>query len=229
MFPSVLDSFRVRSHSRKRIGWLILLFGLLVSSCSETNDAWDPYSNWQARNDAWFRQVADTARTAIQQAKVLYGDKWEEKCDWRMFKSFRKSADSPGVLTDSICVRILTRGEGSVSPCFSDSVRVNLRGWIMETEYLNDAGELEPSMAVFVQNYFGAFNPQTAAPQLMSVQNTIEGYGTALQYMVSGDDWLVYIPQELAYGAKDSETIPAYSALLYRLNLVGVFISGEWK
>ena len=60
-----------------------------------------------------------------------------------------------------------------------------------------------------------------------------EGFGTALQYMVKGDDWLVYIPSELAYGEKDSEAIPAYSTLLFRIHLMGVYESGtgvpEWK
>lgn len=231
MSPFTFIASRIPGFLKGRKVAFILLsvFLLSISSCSETDATWNPYYNWQARNASWFSQVADTARTAIAQAKALYGDKWEEKCEWRMFKSFRKSAVSPGVLADSICVRILTRGQGLVSPCYTDSVRVNFRGWTMETEYLNDAGKLESSMSVFAQTYYGTFDPQTAAPQLMSVKNTIDGYSTALQYMVTGDDWLVYIPQELAYGSKDSNSIPAYSMLLYRLNMVGVCIGGKWQ
>ena len=49
-----------------------------------------------------------------------------------------------------------------------------------------------------------------------------EGFGTALQYMVPGDDWMVYIPSELAYGSTASSAIPAYSTLLFRIHMVGI-------
>ena len=88
-------------------------------------------------------------------------------------------------------------------------------------------------MAVFTQTYYGDYNPLTASPQVGAVKSFTEGFGTALQYMVKGDDWLVYIPSELAYGEKDSEAIPAYSTLLFRIPLMGVYESGtgvpEWK
>ena len=57
----------------------------------------------------------------------------------------------------------------------------------------------------------------------MSVSGTVEGYCTALQYMVEGDDWLVYIPEKLAYAEKESSVIPAYSTLLFRLKMERVF------
>lgn len=202
------------------------LFTGVFTSCSENEDVWDPYYNWEVRNSEWFCQVADTARTAIAAAQATYGTDWEQHCDWRMYKSLMHSADKQGPLTDSICVRIVHRGEGTVSPAFTDSIRLNFRGWTMKTEYMNDEGKLEAYQAVFSQTYYGSYNALTSAPQVMSVSGTIEGFGTALQYMVAGDDWLVYIPQQLAYGEKDSGTIPSYSTLLFRLHLVGVYESG---
>ena len=50
----------------------------LLTSCEETTEQWDPYENWQVRNIAWFASVADSARTAISQAKAQYGDEWEK-------------------------------------------------------------------------------------------------------------------------------------------------------
>ena len=51
--------------------------------------------------------------------------------------------------------------------------------------------------------------------------------------MVKDDDWMVYIPCDLAYGAESSSSIPAYSTLLFRIHLMGVYESGsgvpEWK
>jgi FKBP-type peptidyl-prolyl cis-trans isomerase len=51
--------------------------------------------------------------------------------------------------------------------------------------------------------------------------------------MVKGDEWDVYIPQELAYKEEASDAIPAYSTLLYRLRIELVHKSGtgmsEWR
>jgi len=220
-------SFNFRKKDFRPLGLLLGLGLLVLASCSENEDVWDPYYDWQARNTEWFLEVADSARTAIAQAKAAYGDDWEYHCDWRMYKGLKHSADYVGPVTDSICVHVLTRGTGSVNPAFTDSVRVNFRGWTLQTEYANDAGGYDSYQAVFTQTYYGTFNPETAAPQMMSVGGTVEGFGTALQYMVEGDDWLVYIPETMAYGEKDSDAIPPYSTLLYRLNLVGIYESGE--
>ena len=81
-------------------------------------------------------------------------------------------------------------------------------------------------MTVFSQTYYGDFDPATAAPLAMPVISTVEGFQTALQYMVKGDDWLVYIPHELAYKETASDAIPAYSTLLFHIRVERVHKSG---
>ena len=61
----------------------------------------------------------------------------------------------------------------------------------------------------------------------MPVTSTVEGFMTAIQYMVKGDEWDVYIPQQLAYKETESEAVPAYSTLLYRIRIELVHKSGE--
>lgn len=223
---------------KKRLLPLILLLTLGFAACSENEDEYDPYTNWPARNDQWFATITDSARTAIAEAKAQWGDRWEEHCEWRQYKSLLKSQDyDSGRYTDSICVHILQRGEGTYSPTFSDTVRLNLRGWLMPATYKRynaDRVEVDSVLQkVFTENYSGAYNPAMAAPSLMAVGSTIEGFSTALQYMVEGDDWLVYIPQNLAYGNSASAAIPAYSTLQFRLSMVAVYPSGSgvpaWK
>lgn len=190
----------------------------MLSSCvNETDETWDPYYNWEMRNAEWYNQIADSARTDIAKAKAAHGDAWEEYSDWRMYRSLMRSDVAGGPLTDSICVHIRQRGTGTVSPLFTDTASVCFRGWTMLTEYEQPGGELKPFMAVFTQTFTGQYNPTTAQPQLMPVASTVEGFNTALQYMVEGDIWDVYIPQQLAYGAKASDAIPAFSTLLFRL------------
>jgi len=211
----------------KTILLLLVAATTMMTACSEDDTAWDPYYDWKARNDAWFSLVADTARTAIAQAKKQYGNQWEDHCDWRMYKTLLRSGDIQGELGDTICVHILKRGSGTICPAYTDSVGVSFRGWLMETQYENALGELEKEMSVFTQTYFGSYDPATAAIQVMTVSGTVEGFSTALQYMVEGDDWLVYIPQKLAYAEKSSSVIPTYSTLLYRLQMIRVYNTSD--
>lgn len=195
----------------------IALLALTATGCKESDNTYDPYTNWQARNAVWFAQAADTARTEIAKAKALYGSQWEGHCKWRMYKSLLRSQDLPGASDDSIVCKIMEKGRGTVCPASTDSVTLHFRGWLMPAQYETAEGGTETYMKVFTQTYFGDFDPLIAAPQQMYVGGTVEGFQTALQYMAEGDDWMVYIPAKLAYNEKSSNAIPAYSTLLYHL------------
>lgn len=215
----------------KKYLYILLSMALFLASCSETNNVYDPYENWQSRNVKWFEDTVKVARAAIAQAKADYGDKWENHCQWRMYKSLYRSATSSGPVTDSICVRIIQQGtdpDEKGSPSYNDSIHVNYRGWIMPVyDYIgNGTGEMGIVQEVFDQSYYGDYNPDTAAPQLMSISNLIEGFGTAIQYMVEGDDWMVFIPYTLAYGSAGSGKIRGYSTLQFRIHLMKWYESG---
>ncbi len=231
---------KMLTTTRKNIAALLALCATLaaVCSCSETDDTWDPYYDWQSRNAQWFMEITDSARTAIANAQAQYGEDWEDHCQWRRYKSLLRAQDyDTGKATDSICVHILTKGEGEVSPVWTDTVRLNFRAWLMPTTYrlYNDEGQLVDSLMqeVFSQSYYGPYDQNTASPQLTSMGNLIEGFSTALQYMVEGDEWNVYVPQELAYGSNASAAVPAYSTLLFRIHLIAVYPTNsgvpDWK
>ena len=76
----------------------------LMASCSEDDNTYDPYANWEARNAEYFLQIVDSARQAIAEAKSLYGDQWEDHCEWRMYKSLTKSPSWQAGVTDSYLV-----------------------------------------------------------------------------------------------------------------------------
>lgn len=57
-------------------------------------------------------------------------------------------------------------------------------------------------------------------PYSFSVANVIEGFACALQCMVKGDKWEVWIPWEYGYGEYKSGSIPAYSTLVFEIELV---------
>ncbi len=210
--------------------WLLLPLVLPLTACSDDDDSVDVTTVWATRNAQWFYVIADSARTAIAEAKAAHGDNWETH--WRMYKSLTKSPDIRGTLTDSICLRYLQRGTGTEYPNSTDTVRVHFRGTLIpETGIVN--GEQKTVYPMFTQTYYGDFNPATAAPQVMAVKSTVAGFYTALQYMREGDNCRVYIPQQLAYGASATGSVPAYSTLAFHLNLVGIYHPGTavppWK
>lgn len=204
---------------------------LLLASCKDSDETYDPKHDWQERNAQWFAEVYDAALASIAQAKAQYpnGNEWEDHCDWRVYKTLMKSQDTQGASTDYIVCKINERGDGEWSPAYTDSVRLYYRGWIMDENYPTS----KDNMTVFSQTYYGEFNKATAAPIAMPVLTTVEGFMTAIQYMVKGDDWMVYIPQQLAYKGEASDVIPAYSTLLYHLRIELVHKSGtgmsEWR
>ena len=201
---------------------LLLLPLLLLASCKDSEEASDKHYNWKERNAQWFAEVYDAAQAEIASAKAQYGNEWGEHCNWRVYKTLLKSQDVQGPSTDYIVCKINERGDGDWSPAYTDSVRLHYRGWIMDENYPAS----KDNRTVFRQTYFGDFDAKTAAPMAMPVTATVEGFMTAIQYMVKGDDWDVYIPEQLAYGEAASDAVPAYSTLLYRLRIELVHKSG---
>lgn len=214
----------------KKYLYILFSVALGLASCSETNNDFDPYEDWQSRNAKWFEDTVQVARVAIAQAKAEYGEEWERHCQWRMYKSLFKTTGSAGPVSDSICVRVIVAGddmEGKGSPAANDSMHINYRGWLMPTyNYTGNGTEMGMVQEVFDTSYFGEFNSETAAPALMSIGSLIEGFSTAIQYMVEGDDWMVFIPYNLAYGASGSGKIRGYSTLQFRIHLVRWYESG---
>lgn len=211
---------------------LFLPLLLIIVSCKDSDNSYDPRHDWEERNAQWFAEVYDEAKAAIAEAKLQYpnGNEWERRCDWRVYKTLLKSPDVEGAATDYIVCKINKRGEDSKkegdedlwSAVYTDSVRLYYRAWIMDENYPTS----KTNMTVFSQSYYGEFNTTTAAPIAMPVISTVEGFMTALQYMVKGDDWMVYIPQQLAYKEQASDYVPGYSTLLYHIQVESVHKSG---
>lgn len=64
-------------------------------------------------------------------------------------------------------------------------------------------------------------NPTTGAV-IATWSSVISGWGVALQNMVEGDKYEVWIPQQLAYGVSGQGDIKPYSTLVFEIELVTV-------
>lgn len=209
-----------------RLLLLILPIVTLAAACDDNigeEESPEFTTDWKNRNALFFTERINEAQTAIDEAKAAYGDTWAEHCDWRILRSYAKMPG--GVTTDSICVRILERGTGSGSPLYTDSVRVNYIGRLMPTESYPEGRTFDHTGLYKTEDYI--FSPEFCSPIALSASSLIEGYTTALLYMHIGDRWRIYIPQELGYMGAKSEAIPAYSTLVFDIQLKGYYRAGE--
>lgn len=202
-----------------------LALGSLTSCSDNVNDTDDSEFTyqWQERNVAYFDSVMNVARTQVAEAKSQYGDSWEDHCDWRLYLSYAKSTGRSA--KDSICVHILERGEADNGllddkanrPLYTDSVMVNYIGHLIPTKSYKNGRVFDHSGLYEYEDY--VFNPQYFTPSRLLLSNTIDGYTTALQHMHRGDRWQIYIPQELGYKSATSGVLPAYSTLIFDVQL----------
>jgi len=121
-------------------------------------------------------------------------------------KFLEENALKEGVITTSsgLQYKILEKGTGTISPLKSDTVKVHYRGTLINgKEFDSSYGRGEPTS-------FG-------------VGQVIAGWTEALQLMVIGDIFEVYIPSDLAYGVRGTgKDIGPNSTLIFKVELLGI-------
>ena len=106
-------------------------------------------------------------------------------------------------LPRSIYYKVLEQGNGSTSPTVRSIVSVHYRGTLI------DGKEFDNS---YKRN----------CPEAFRLCDVIDGWQLALQQMHVGDKWIIYIPYELGYGSKACDGIPAFSTLIFEVELLGI-------
>ena len=176
---------------------LSVLFGL--TSCEETTDVGE-FDNWQSRNTQFIDSIAGVARANT------YGD-------WKVILADGLDPMKQWGNDCYVYCQVIEEGSGTEHPLFTDSVVVNYSGRLMPSATYPDG-------FLFDSSYSGDFNPSFNVPVGMPLSGTVPGFYTAVQDMVAGDRWKVYIPYQLGYGEKVSASIPACSTLIFDINLV---------
>ncbi len=216
----MLKITEIKRLTRKAM-FLLPLFvaalALSLSACSESDNTVEEYPNWENKNATYW----DSLYTATQ-TKVNNGD-----TSWKIIKSFSiEDTLKSSPKTDYIIVNVQTAGKGSGCPIYTDSVRVRYTGRLLpSTSY--------PSGYIFdTTNYNNAVDSISGVADF-KVSGLTSGFATAVQHMHIGDIWEVYIPWTLGYGTEASSSIPAYSVLKFRIQLVAYARAGsklpKWK
>ena len=120
-------------------------------------------------------------------------------------KFLAENKTKEGVVTtpSGLQYKIITKGTGEI-PADSSKVKVNYKGTLIDgTEFDSSYKRKEP--ATFRAN------------------QVIKGWTEALTMMPVGSKWELYIPQELAYGARETGgQIKPFSTLIFEVELVGI-------
>lgn len=106
---------------------------------------------------------------------------------------------------------------------YTSHVKTYYRGWLA-TETRDDYFDKkefedgEPFECAVSSSY--ATTTYTTSGTTTGVSSVISGWTIALQNMKVGDKWEVWIPQQLGYGTTEQDDIPAYSTLVFEIEVV---------
>lgn len=119
---------------------------------------------------------------------------------------FARNAQAPGVKTiPGIQYKVLKSGpETGVHPKRSSTIKVRYEGKFLDGRVF-DSSKNDPDGAV-----------------TFPLGKLIPGWVTVLPLMRPGDEWVIYIPPEYAYGPAGKEIIPPNTPLEFRIELVEV-------
>ncbi|MBO7194306.1 MAG: FKBP-type peptidyl-prolyl cis-trans isomerase [Bacteroidaceae bacterium] len=176
---------------------VLALFGL--TSCDESSDAGE-FDNWQARNVQFVDSIATVARANT------YGD-------WKIFLADGLNPEKEWSNEYYVYCQVIEEGNGTTHPLFNDSVVINYSGRLIPSATYPDG-------YLFDKSYSGELNPSFNVPATLKLSETVTGFCTAIQNMTDGDIWKIYIPYMLGYGVNGTSGIPAYSTLIFDINLV---------
>ena len=185
---------------------LFTVFAVGLASCSESDDVEDEFANWKERNDTYFNNVYNQAKSAIASGSQ----------EWKIFRNWSLNEDMATKAEDHIVVQVLEKGTGSGCPLYTDSVMVHYRGHYIPTTHY-------PEGYVFDQSYTGDYQPELIKPSSFAVNRMVDGFTTALTNMHIGDRWRVYVPYMLGYGLNDTSTTVNGTTISYRGSTVLVF------
>ena len=143
-----------------------------------------------------------TAMEAIK-AKAMEEKYADNKAAGEKFLAENKTKEGVVTTPSGLQYKIITKGTGAI-PADSSKVKVNYKGTLIDgTEFDSSYKRNEP--ATFRAN------------------QVIKGWTEALTMMPVGSKWELYIPQDLAYGARETGgQIKPFSTLIFEVELVGI-------
>jgi FKBP-type peptidyl-prolyl cis-trans isomerase FklB len=119
-------------------------------------------------------------------------------------KFMADNAMKDGVVTlpSGLQYKVITNGTGE-KPVATDRVKVHYNGTLADGTVFDSSIE-------------------RGEPAVFGVGQVIKGWTEALQLMPVGSKWILYIPYDLAYGARDTGKIKPFSNLIFEIELIDI-------
>lgn len=98
--------------------------------------------------------------------------------------------------------------------------------YVVEKEGFGDNPRATSDVRVKYKGYLtngNVFDESEDYGALFNLQTVIEGWTEGIQLFKPGGKGILLIPPALGYGSKDSEDIPAYSVLIFEIELKQVY------
>ena len=150
-------------------------------------------------------EADSTAEVLLQRIKAMSQEKQfgANKAEGEKFLADNAKKGGVKTLPCGVQYKVLKEGNGAM-PADTSIVVVNYEGKLVDG-------------TVFDSNKNHGGEPAT-----FRVGQVIKGWQEALKAMPVGSEWEIYIPQELAYGANQQGSIPPFSTLIFKVELVEV-------
>ena len=150
-------------------------------------------------NDA--RNFIQTHAETIK-AKTLEKKYADNKAAGEKFLAENKTKEGVVTTESGLQYKIIKAGKGEI-PTNTSTVKVNYKGTLIDgTEFDSSYKRNEPAS--------------------FRADQVIKGWTEALTMMPVGSKWELYIPQELAYGARNAGQIKPFSTLIFEVELVSI-------
>ena len=143
-------------------------------------------------------------RTAMEtiKAKAMEEKYADNKAAGEKFLAENKAKEGVKTTESGLQYKVITEGKGEI-PADTCKVKVNYKGTLIDgTEFDSSYKRNEPST--------------------FRANQVIKGWTEALTMMPVGSKWELYIPQELAYGSRESGQIKPFSTLIFEVELLGI-------
>ena len=149
-------------------------------------------------------KASELAQTKMQIIKAREAEKQygENKAAGEKFLAENAKKEGVKVLPSGVQYKVIKEGSGEI-PADSSTVIVNYEGKTIDG-------------TVFDSSY------KRGEPATFLANRVIKGWTEALVHMPVGSVWEVYIPQELAYGERSTGQLKPFSALVFKIELVGI-------
>ena len=126
----------------------------------------------------------------------------------RAFLATNAKAEGVVTLPDGLQYKVVRQGPATgPSPRPQDLVKVHYEGKLLDG-------------TVFDSSY------ERGQPAVFPLKGLVPAWITALQMMHPGDEWTLWVPSELGYGAEDKGAVPPNSVMVFRIELIDVAPQG---